>query len=155
MQVEFSRLELMKTPHWSAMSQDRLNCCALMSIENDILREIVFTGIITEFASKPSIKYVMLFFANFDPLPLSHCVTHPGTFQKYVTHLGRPCFLVGLVQKKPDKSPMYKFSLNCSRGFCPGGFVRGGFCPFPLLSDYICYNKKVNITLNFMFHMYD
>src|SRR6218665_2735608 len=55
----------------------------------------------------------------------------------------------------PDKSPIYKFSLNCLRGFCPGGFVRGGFCPFPLLSEYICYNRKVNITLNFMFHMYD
>src|SRR6218665_213961 len=154
MLVEFSRLELMKTPHWStmSMSQDRLNCCALMSIANDILQEIDFTGIITEFASGPSIKYVMLFLANFDPPPP---VTHPGTPQKYVTHLGPPGFLVGLVQKNPDKSPMYKFSLNCSRGFCPGGFVRGGFCPFPLLSEYICYNRKVNITLNFMFHMYD
>src|SRR6218665_3818644 len=30
-----------------------------------------------------------------------------------------------------------------------------GFCPFPLLSEYICYDKKLNITLNFMFHMYD
>jgi len=37
------------------------------------------------------------------------------------------------------------------------GFVRGGFCPFPFLSEYICYNRKVglNIILNFMFHMYD
>jgi len=51
-----------------------------------------------------------------------------------------------------------------SGGFCPGvcqevfcleGFVRGGFCPFPLLSEYICYNRKLNITLNFMFDMYD
>jgi len=30
-----------------------------------------------------------------------------------------------------------------------------GFCPFPLLSEYIYYNRKVNITLNFMFHIYD
>src|SRR6218665_1832497 len=156
MLVEFSRLELMKTPHWStmSMSQDRLNCCALMSIENDILREIDFAGIIKEFASGPSIKHVMLFLANFDPLPLSHCVTHPGTPQKYVTHLGPPNFSRPST-KIPDKSPMYKFSLNCSRGFCPGGFVRGGFCPFPLLSEYMCYNRKVNITLNFMFRMYD
>ena len=29
-----------------------------------------------------SIKYVTLFLANFDPLPLSHFVTHPGTPQK-------------------------------------------------------------------------
>src|SRR6218665_962583 len=32
---------------------------------------------------------------------------------------------------------------------------RGGLCPFPLLSEYICYNRKLNITLNFIFHMYD
>src|SRR6218665_3037341 len=43
---------------------------------------------------------------------------------------------------------------------CPGvfnleGFVRGGFCPFHLLSEYICYNRKLKITLNFMFPMYD
>ena len=55
--------------------------------------------------------------------------------------------------------------VNCSRGllsggFCPGvfcleGFVRGGFCLYHLLSEYICYNRKLKITLNFMFHMYD
>jgi len=39
--------------------------------------------------------------------------------------------------------------------FCVEGFVRSSFCPFPLLSEYICYNRKLNITLNFMFHMYD
>ena len=38
----------------------------------------------------PSIKYVTLFLATFDPLPLSHFVTHPGTPRKYVTHLGPP-----------------------------------------------------------------
>src|SRR6218665_1789695 len=32
---------------------------------------------------------------------------------------------------------------------------RVGFCPFPLLSEYICYNRKLNINLNFMCHMYD
>src|SRR6218665_1825544 len=39
--------------------------------------------------------------------------------------------------------------------FCLEGFVRGGFCPSPILSEYICYDTKLNITLNFMFHMYD
>src|SRR6218665_1291663 len=126
-----------------------------MSIENDILREIDLTGIITEFASGPSIKYVMLFLANFDPLRLSHFVTHPGTLPKSTSHISDPQSFSRPSTKNPDKTPMYKFSLNCSRGFCPGGFVRGGFCPFPLLSEYICYNRKVNITLNFMFHMYD
>src|SRR6218665_1737925 len=57
------------------------------------------------------------------PLPLSHFVTHPGTPQKYVTHLEpSPDFLVGLVQKNPDKSPLYKFSQLFAR-LCPGGFV--------------------------------
>jgi len=46
------------------------------------------------------------------------------------------------------------------RGLCPGvfgleGFVRGSFCPFPLLSEYICYNRKLNFTFNLRFHMYD
>src|SRR6218665_1009869 len=36
----------------------------------------------------PSIKYVTLYWTNFDPLPLSHIVTHLGTPLKYVTHLG-------------------------------------------------------------------
>jgi len=47
-----------------------------------------------------------------------------------------------------------------SEGFCPGvfwmkGFIRGGFCPFPLLSEYTLYNRKLNITFNFKFHMYE
>jgi len=44
-----------KTPHRSTMSQDWLNCCALMSCENDILQEIDFT----EFASLKSRKPLM------------------------------------------------------------------------------------------------
>ena len=43
----------------------------------------------------------------------------------------------------------------CQGVFCLEGFVPGGFCPFPLLSEYICYSRELNITLNFMFHMYD
>src|SRR6218665_4164611 len=35
------------------------------------------------------------------------------------------------------------------------GFVQGGFCPSPLLSEYIHYNRKPNITFNFRFHMYE
>src|SRR6218665_626597 len=87
------------------------------------------------------------------PLPLSHFVTHPGTPRKYVTHLDPPNSSRPST-KIPDKSSLYKFYLNCSQRFLSGGFVRVGFCPFPLLSQYICYNRKLNITLNFMFHMY-
>src|SRR6218665_2416395 len=42
----------------------------------------------------PSIKYVTLFLANFDPSPC-HTLSHiPGPPRKYVTHLGTPRFLV-------------------------------------------------------------
>src|SRR6218665_2108274 len=39
----------------------------------------------------------------------------------------------------------------CSEVFCLEGFVRGRFCPSPLLSEYIHYNRKLNITFNFLF----
>src|SRR6218665_1627772 len=45
--------------------------------------------------------------------------------------------------------------VGLSGGFCLEGFVRGGFCSSPLLSEYIHYNRKLNITLNFRFHMYE
>src|SRR6218665_4001945 len=113
----------------------------------------------------PSIKYVTLFLANFDHPSPCHTLSHiPGPPQS-TSHISNPRFLVVLVQKNPDKSPMYKFSLTCSRGllsvcfcqrvFCLEGSVRGGFCPYPLLSECICYIIKFKITLNFMFHMYD
>src|SRR6218665_3531711 len=43
----------------------------------------------------------------------------------------------------------------CLTFFCLEGFVRGGFCPSPLLSEYIHYNRKLNIIFNFRFHMYE
>src|SRR6218665_2694210 len=88
------------------------------------------------FSKGPSIKYVTLFLAIFYPLPLSHFATHPGTPPK-VRHTSRtPRLLKSLVQKTRTKAPLYKFCLNCSRGFvrgfcqrafCLEGFVRGGF----------------------------
>ena len=44
---------------------------------------------------EPSIKYVTLFLANFDPPPpvtLCHTSREVGTPRKYVTHLGPPDF---------------------------------------------------------------
>src|SRR6218665_2399621 len=107
----------------------------------------------------------MLFLANVDPPPavtLCHTSRDP---QKYVTHLGPPPPIFSRPNtKNPDKSPLYKLSLNCSRGLLSGAFVRGlpsrrfcpgWFCPFLLLSEYIYYNRKLKITLDFMFHIYD
>src|SRR6218665_881892 len=86
----------------------------------------------------PSIKYVTLFLANFDPLPLSHFVTHLGPPRKYGTHLGPPIFSRPST-KIPDKSPLYKFFLSCSRRFLSEGalsedLLSGRFCPVWFLS---------------------
>src|SRR6218665_3335668 len=99
--------------------------------------------------------YVTLFLANFAPPPpvtLCHTSRDP---QKSTSHISDPPIFSRPSTKIPDKSPLYKLYLNCSRRFLSGRFCRVGFCPFPLLSQYICYNRKLNITLNFMFHMYD
>ena len=63
--------------------------------------------------SDPSIKYVTLFLANFDP----HSPYHAP--QKYVTHLGPPLpqFLVGLVQKIRTKAPCTNSLSIVRRGF--------------------------------------
>ena len=72
-----------------------------------------------------------IFFANFDPP-----VTHPGA--------------PSIFSRSSTKAPFINSLSIVRRGFCQGvfcleGFVRGGFCPFPLLSEYICYNRKLNI----------
>src|SRR6218665_257449 len=83
------------------------------------------------------VAYVKLFSANFDPLPcytLSHITGPPK-----VRHTSRtPHDFSRPSTKNLDKSPLYKFSLNCSRGFFSGGlsegFLSGRFCPGWLLS---------------------
>ena len=42
-----------------------------------------------------------------------------------------------------------------SEFFLSGRLCPGGFCPFPLLSEYIRYNRKLSIIFNYSFHMYD
>src|SRR6218665_1365403 len=96
----------------------------------------------------PSIKYITLFMANFNPPPLvtlCHTSTHP---QKYVTHLGPPIFSRPSIEI-PDKQPLYKFSFNCSRGFLSGvfsleGFVRCCFCLF-------CQNTSLQQKVKHLF----
>src|SRR6218665_3979440 len=85
---------------------------------------------------EPSIKYVTLFLANYNPLPLSHFGTHTGTPQS-TSHISDPPIFSRPSTKNPDKKSLYKFSLSCSRVLFKGvfsleGFVRGDFCLFPL-----------------------
>src|SRR6218665_2028525 len=115
----------------------------------------------------PSIKNVTLFLANFyPPPPPCHTSSHiPGLPRKYVTHLGPSPDFRRPNPKNPDKSPLVQIlSQFCAgvfvRGLLSRGFLSGRFCPewflsVPVLSEYICYNRKLNITLNFMFRMYD
>src|SRR6218665_1700786 len=113
----------------------------------------------------PFIKYVTLFLANFYPPLLPVTLRHTSRDpRKYVTHLRPPIFRRPST-KNPHKSPFYKFCLNCSRGFLSGGFCQVVFCllrfclgwflSIPVLSEYICYIRKLHITLNFMFRMYE
>src|SRR6218665_171459 len=112
----------------------------------------------------PSIKYITLFWANFYPLPLSHFVTHPGTSPKSTSHISDPPIFSRPSTKTRTKAPCTNSLSIVHGGLCSGlltgvscveSFVRGDFCPFPLLLEYICYNRKLKITLDFMFHMYD
>src|SRR6218665_1802600 len=83
----------------------------------------------------PSIKYVTLFLANFYPPPpvtLRHTSRDPSP--ESTSHISDPRFLEGLVQKTRTISPLYKFCLNCSRGFLSGGFCQGVFC----LEGFVC-----------------
>src|SRR6218665_2368600 len=107
----------------------------------------------------PSIKYVTLFLANFDSLPpvtLCHTFRDPP---KYTTHLGPPRFLVGLVQKPGQKPPAQNLSQVFAGAFVKGSFVWKVLCGVifvhsPSVRIHL-YNRKLKITLNFMFHMYD
>src|SRR6218665_243250 len=102
----------------------------------------------------PSIKYVTLFLANFDPPPPCHTLSHIPGPPESTSHISDPQFLVGLIQKSWTKVPCTNSISIVHGGFCPGLFP-GWFLSIPLLSQYICYNRKLNITLNFMSHMYD
>src|SRR6218665_991862 len=87
----------------------------------------------------PSIKYIMIFLANF--YPPCHTSSHiPGPPPKYVTHLGPPRFFSRPSTKSPDKSPLYKFSSivfgvfvreGLSEGIWFGRFCQGWFLSIP------------------------
>jgi len=89
------------------------------------------------------------------PPPVTLCHTSRD-LPKSTSHISEPPFLVGLVQKVRIKALCTKSLSIVREGFCPGAFVGvfclgdfvlGGFCPYPLLSEYICYSRKLKITL--------
>src|SRR6218665_1762255 len=105
----------------------------------------------------PSIKYNTSrnFWPILTPLPsvtLCHTSREPP---ESTSHISDPPIFSRPGKKNPgQKSPVQILSQLFAEvfvwGFCPGWFLS-----VPLLSQYICYNRKLNITLNFMFHMYN
>src|SRR6218665_1555554 len=84
---------------------------------------------------RPSVKYVTLFLANFDPsVTLCHTSRDPGPSPPKVRHASRtPRFLVSLVQKSWEKAPCTNSISIVRGGFCPGVlsglvFARSPFC---------------------------
>src|SRR6218665_2073537 len=92
--------------------------------------------------------------------PLCHTLSHIPGPPKSTSYISDPPIFTRPSTKTRTKTPCTN-SLSIVRGgFCNGvffleAFVRGDFCPYLLLSEYICYNRKLEITLNFMFHTYD
>src|SRR6218665_3565086 len=78
-------------------------------------------------AKGPSIKYVTLFLANFYAPSPCHTSSHIPGPPEITSHISDPPIFTIPSTKIPDKSPLYKFCLNCSREFLSGGFVRGSF----------------------------
>src|SRR6218665_13545 len=103
-------------------------------------------------------------FGQFCPLlPVTLC--HTSQDPPKVHHTSRTPIFSRPSTKKPNKKTHVQILCQLFVGvfvrevlsevFCLEGFVQDGFCPFPLLSEYIHYNRKLNITLNFRFYMYD
>jgi len=93
------------------------------------------------------------------PIPRSHFVTHLGTPPKVCHTSGIPSqFLVVYAYIHVFTGGFVLVHGAFDRGFCPGLIVckvlSGMVFVRPLLSEYIHYNRMLNITSNFRFHMY-
>src|SRR6218665_604469 len=96
----------------------------------------------------PSIKYVTLFLANFDYPPLCHTLSHIPGPPESTSHISDPPIFSRPSTKNPDKSPLYKFSLNCSRGLLSGRFCPGWFSSVPLSGRIHLLQQKVKNHFN-------
>src|SRR6218665_3717335 len=100
-----------------------------------------------------SIKYVTLFLANFEPPP-SVTLCHTYRDPPKVRHTSRtpPPIISRPSTKIPDKSPLYKFYLICSRRFLSGGFCPGWVLSVPpsvtihLLQQKIKHHFKFHVS---------
>src|SRR6218665_1987897 len=133
----------------------------------NLIGNITLSRVIISVASVkgPSIKYVMLFLANFYPLPPVTLRQTSRDPSEGTSHISDPPIFRRPSTKKPEKSPFVQILSQLfagvfvrrvlSVGLLSGRFCSEWFLSVPVLSEYIWYIRKLNITLNFMFHMYD
>src|SRR6218665_3389489 len=89
------------------------------------------------------------FWSILTPSPC-HTLSHiPGPPPESTSFISGPPFLVGLVQKIPDKRPLYKFYLNCSRRFFPGGGVVRGSFVWKVLSGLV-FVRSPSVTIHLL-----
>src|SRR6218665_2657689 len=96
----------------------------------------------------PSIKYITLFLANFAPSSCHTLSLIPGPPES-TSHISDPPIFSRPSTKIPDKSPLYKFYLNCSRRFLSGGFYPGWFLSVPPSVTIHLLQQKVKHRFKF------
>src|SRR6218665_488764 len=92
----------------------------------------------------PSIKYVTLFLANFDPpIHLPHFVTHPGP-PKSRSHISNPLIFCRPSTKEPGQRPPVQILSQLFTGvFCLGSFVWKVLSGVVLIRFPSCKNTSV------------
>src|SRR6218665_2305218 len=93
----------------------------------------------------PSIKYVTLFLAP----SLCHTLSHIPGPPEGTSHISDPPIFSRTSTKIPDKSPLYKFYLDCSRRFLSGWFCPGWFLSVPPSATIDLLQQKVKHHLKF------
>src|SRR6218665_3825178 len=104
-------------------------------------------------------------FGQFLPPPPCHTSSHIPGPPESTSHISDPPISIRPSTKNPDISSLVKILFQlfagvfvlgvCQRSLLPGRFCPGWFLSVLVPSEYICYIKKLNITLKFMFRMYN